>query len=98
MLLNHGAKIALGSDSYRKDTLPEALYLDSLQVMDRATLLNLWCTTTAETIFPKRKLGRLKGGYKASFLVLSANPMNDLSAVQKITMRVKQGIVLKPVS
>jgi len=50
--------------------------------------------TTAETIFPKRKIGRLQEGYEASFLVLSANPVNDFAAVEKIALRVKQGRVL----
>ncbi len=93
-LLKHGVKIALGSDSYRQDTLPETLYLNSLHAMDARTLLNLWCTSTVQTIFPQRKVGHLREGYEASFLVLSANPLEDFSAVEKITMRVKQGRIL----
>jgi Amidohydrolase family len=96
MLLKHNVKVALGSDSYRDDTVPEALYLHSLHVIDNRKLLNMWCTTTAETIFPNRKIGHLKDGYEASFLVLSTNPIDDFTSVERIALRVKQGQVLKP--
>jgi imidazolonepropionase-like amidohydrolase len=45
-------------------------------------------------IFPNRKIGELKEGYEASFLVLEGNPMEDFSKVKKIRMRVKQGVPL----
>ena len=95
MLLKHHVKVALGSDSYRDDTLSEALYLHSLGVLDNTTLLNMWCTTTAETIFPKRQIGLLKEGYEASFLVLQGNPIQEFDSVTRIKLRVKQGQVLK---
>jgi amidohydrolase family protein len=95
MLLKHHVKVALGSDSYRDDTLPEALYLHSLHVIDNATLLRMWCTTTAQTIFPHRKIGELKEGYEASFLVLESNPIENFDSVTLIRLRIKQGTVLK---
>jgi hypothetical protein len=49
--------IALGSDSYRQDTLREGQYIESLQVVPRATLLKMWTKTIAETIFPARHIG-----------------------------------------
>jgi imidazolonepropionase-like amidohydrolase len=49
---------------------------------------------TAETIFPTRRVGYLRNGYEASFLVLSGDPMKDFTIVQKIEMRVKQGQVV----
>jgi imidazolonepropionase-like amidohydrolase len=54
----------------------------------------MWCETTAETIFPKRKIGRLRDGYEASFLVLASNPLQEFDSTQKIEMRVKQGKIL----
>jgi len=95
MLLKHHVNLALGSDAYRSDTLPEALYVNSLHVMDNLTLLNLWSTATVETIFPGRKVGRLSEGYEASFLVLGSNPIVDFTAVEHITLAVKQGHVLE---
>jgi imidazolonepropionase-like amidohydrolase len=95
LLLKYHVKLALGSDGYRLDTVPEALYIDSLHVMSTLQLLNIWCTSTVETIFPGRKVGKLKDGYEASFLVLGANPIDNFSAVQQIRMEVKQGHILK---
>jgi Amidohydrolase family len=86
-----GVAIALGSDAYRGDTVAEALYIHRLGVFDNRTLLGLWCGTTARTIFPKRKIGALREGYEASFLVLDGNPLEDFTNVTKIRMRVKQG-------
>jgi hypothetical protein len=94
LLLKHRVKLALGSDAYRADTVPEALYIRSLRVMDIRRLLNVWCTTTAEAIFPQRRIGHLKEGYEASFLVLPRNPLDDFSAIEQITLEVKQGHVL----
>lgn len=94
VLKKHGVRIAIGSDSYRQTSLVEALNLHRLKVFDNLTLLKMWCETTAATIFPKRKIGHLKEGYEASFLVLGGNPIQDFRYVQRIEMRVKQGEIL----
>lgn len=94
ILLRHHVKLALGSDSYREDTLPEALYISTLQAMENRVLLNIWTSGTARTIFPGRKIGELREGYEASFLVLRENPIENFTAVQTITMAVKQGHML----
>jgi imidazolonepropionase-like amidohydrolase len=88
--------VAIGSDSYRQTSLAEALNLQKLGAFDNRTLLKMWCETTATTIFPKRKIGYLKNGYEASFLVLSDNPIQDFANVQKIEKRFKQGEFLLP--
>lgn len=87
---NHVA-IAIGSDSFRQTALPEALSLARLQTFDNLTLLKMWCETTAATIFPKRKLGYLKDGYEANFLVLTGNPLTDFANVKTIDLRFKRG-------
>jgi hypothetical protein len=91
LLREHGVRVALGSDSYRQTSLAEALNLSKLEVFDNLTLLKMWCETTASAIFPERKIGRLKNGYEASFLVLDGNPLQDFANVQKIDKRFKQG-------
>ena len=95
LLKKYKVRIALGSDSYRSDTVPEATYVESLHVFDSSSLLTIWCTTTAKTIFPSRKIGELKENYEASFVVLSGNPLQNFSAVQHVVYGVKQGHVLK---
>jgi predicted amidohydrolase YtcJ len=94
LLKKYRVKLAFGSDLYRGDTVPEALYIASLGVFDNRELLRIWCDQTARTIFPRRKIGELKEGYEASFLVLKENPLRNFAAIQGISLRVKQGRVL----
>ena len=94
LLNKYHVRLAMGSDSYRETSAPEAKFIASLKVFDHLTLLKMWCETTAETIFPKRKIGHLKDGYEASFLVLTADPLKDFANTGKIEMRVKQGELL----
>lgn len=94
VLHRHGARIAIGSDSFRQTSQPEALNLQRLGAFDNLTLLKLWCETTAWTIFPKRKIGHLKDGFEASLLALGRNPLQDFSNVQRIELRLKQGTLI----
>lgn len=94
LLKKHNVRVVIGSDSYRQTSLAEALNLQKLGAFDNRTLLKLWCENTAAAIFPNRKIGHLKNGYEANFLVLSGNPVEDFTNAQKIEMRVKQGEIL----
>lgn len=87
-----GVPIAIGSDlPYRDTSLEEAMLVHGLGVFTNAELLQMWTETTAQTIFPGRRIGRLDSGYEASFLVLGGNPLDDFEHVKKIEMRFKQG-------
>ena len=96
LLHKHHVSIAIGSDSFRETALAEALSLAKVQAFDNVTLLQMWCAATAATIFPKRKIGFLKNGYEANFLVLTGNPLTDFTNVKTIELRIKQGEVLQP--
>jgi len=98
MLKKHHVKIAVGSDSYRNTSVPEAMWLSSLGVLSNAELLRTWTETTAEAILPRRKIGKLAPGHEASLLVLSADPLADFSNVKSITLRMKQGQLLPATS
>lgn len=87
-------RLAIGSDEYRETSSIEARSLVELGVFDNLSLLKLWAEATPKAIFPRRKIGRLAAGYEASFLVLPSNPLQDFSATQNISMRVKQGTLL----
>ena len=93
-LHRRGVPIALGSDRFRSTSSAEAFALHRLGVFDDLTLLKMWCETTAATIIPWRKLGKLADGYEASFLVLDGDPLADFEHVRGITLRVKQGRIL----
>ena len=91
LLHRNGVRIAIGSDSFRQTSQPEALNLKRLGTFDNLTLLKMWCENTAGTIFPNRKIGYLREGFEASLLALAGNPLEDFSNIQRIELRVKQG-------
>lgn len=96
LLHEAGVKIALGSDVYGTTSVVEVMNLYHMKVFDNLTLLKMWCESTAETIFPKRKIGKLQDGHEASFLVLKGNPIENFENVKEITMRFKQGNLILP--
>ena len=96
LLKKYGVRMAVGSDNYTDTSLEEALYLKSLDVFDNRDLLKMWCTESAQTIFPQRKIGYLREGFEASFLVLSSDPVANFNSVIGIKMKFKQGRPLPP--
>jgi predicted amidohydrolase YtcJ len=56
-------------------------------------MLKIWAEDTPRTVFPNRKIGRLKEGYEASFLVLGSNPIDDFEQIKNIRLRFKQGFL-----
>jgi len=95
-LKKHGVRIAVGSDDYRNNSLPELFYLRSLGVFSNLELLRMMSVATPQAIFPRRQIGRLQPGYEASYLVLSGDPLTDFGSVRSIVMRVKQGQLIAP--
>ena len=83
--------IAIGSDDVEQTSLGEIRYLKDLGVFDNRTLLQMWAVNTVKTIFPRRKVSALREGYEGSFIALDGNPLEDLEAVTRIKLRVKQG-------
>lgn len=94
LLYQNGVKLAIGSD-HAMSPVEEIKALNELGIFDKKATLKLWCESTPATIFPKRKLGFLKAGYEASFLVLHGNPLLDWNSTQKIVLRIKQGTFIK---
>jgi imidazolonepropionase-like amidohydrolase len=100
LLRSYRIPILLGSDEFRASPVHEAEVVASLGVFSNRELLELWTHTTPQSLFPRRKIGKLADGYEASFLVLRTDPIADFSAIHSIALRVKQGRVLaepKPV-
>ena len=91
-----GVPILIGSDRYGSDSLHEADYLQSFNLWSNLEMLRMWSVETPQTIFPHRKIAELKPGFEASFLVLSANPLEHWPATHAITDRWKQGVHLLP--
>lgn len=95
-LLNKArAPIAFGSDRYGSTPVDDVFHIAGLGVFNNLELLKIWSEATPRTIFPARKIGKLRAGYEASFLVLEADPLVDFKAVKNIRWRFKQGFVLE---
>jgi imidazolonepropionase-like amidohydrolase len=90
-----GVHLALGSDVYADDSRGEAAYLHSLGVFTDAELLRLWAEDTPRAIFPGRQIGTLAPGAEASFLALACDPLVRFACTDSITLRVKDGQVLR---
>lgn len=89
-------KLAVGSDMYNDNSVNEFNFLYDLNIFSNQELLTMWTENATETIFPNRKIGKLKEGYEGSFLVLDKNPIKDISNInQSIVLRIKQGVILR---
>ena len=95
LMHENGVKIILGSDYYGKTVGVELWYLHDNKIFDNKTLLKIAVEDTPQAIFPNRKIGKLKSGYEASFLVIPNDPIKDFEQLKQIQFRFKQGILLK---
>lgn len=91
--INANIKITLGTDQNESTLSEEIADLVRIDAFSNEELLNILINTSKD-IFPGRKIGELKEGYEASFLVLKDNPLEDIRNINTIELRVKNGIVL----
>lgn len=94
VLRGAGVPLAVGSDSYRDDSVQEAAYLATLGVFTPLELLRMWSEATPRAIFPTRHVGCLTDGCEASVLVLAADPRADFANTRRIALRMKDGRLL----
>jgi imidazolonepropionase-like amidohydrolase len=94
LIKKYWVKINFGSDRYGSTPLEDVLYLQKQNVFTNLEMLKIWCEDTPANIFPNRRIGFLKEGYEASFLVLGSNPLTDFASVKNILLRFKQGFQL----
>lgn len=94
LLKQYRVKLAFGSDRYGRTPVDDVLYLQDLGVFRNLEMLKIWCENTPQSIFPNRKIGLLKAGYEASFLVLNGNPLKNFEQVKAIRFRFKQGEII----
>ena len=94
-LLRHGVRFAVGSDRFGQTARGEFDALRALGLWENLGLLKMWSETTARSIFPTRRIGRLEPGYEASFLVFDRDPIKDIEALRDIGFRVKQGCIMR---
>jgi imidazolonepropionase-like amidohydrolase len=98
-----GVAIAVGSDGISGERVfatarDEVRFIAAHGLADNLSILRMWSQEAPRTIFPKRRVGGLGAGYEASFLALGCDPLEDAACLARIAMRVKQGLVLPPMS
>jgi len=91
LLKKYGLKFGVGTDWVGKTSLVEAMYLKELGVFSNLELLKSLCEETPHDIFPQRKIGQLRPGFEASFIVLIGNPIESFDQVKSVRLRFKQG-------
>lgn len=97
MLRDAGVKIVVGTDRYEETATDEIESLALSGLFSELELLRMWAVDTPMSIFPDRKIGRLADGYEASLLVLDGNPLEDIDAIFRIRLGIKQGhVILTP--
>lgn len=94
LLKKYKVNIAFGSDSYGRTSVADVLYLNKIGIFSNLEALKVWTEETPRTIFPDRRIGKLRDGYEASFLVLNGNPLEDFAQVKNINFRFKQGTII----
>ena len=94
ILKKAGVNVVLGVDG-DPTVVDEALAAARLGVYSSPEILRMLTETTPRAVFPSRRIGRLADGYEASLLALDANPLDDLGALRRVSLRVKQGHVLQ---
>jgi len=87
-----GGILLTGSDRFNKTLTPEIDAFYGLNIFSNRELLKIISYDTPRTIFPKRKIGLLKDGYEASFLVLNENPLENFKAIKAIRSGYKKGL------
>jgi len=102
-LLDAGVRIAIGSDGISGERTfatarDEVRFIARNGLATNLEILRMWSVETPRTIFPQRRIGRLDPGYEANFLVLGGDPILELANLEKITLRVKRGLILPPMA
>lgn len=90
-----GAKMIIGSNSYSETARAGLIREANRDLFSSAELLRLATIYTPQTIFPDRAIGCLDAGCEASFITLGDNPLEDMSALERIGMRIKRGKTLE---
>ena len=93
-LKKHDVSFSIGSNQYGKTINEGIVALSKTKTFSNLELLTISTTETSRQIFPNRKIGKLKEGYEASFLVLTGNPISDFRNIESIDLIVKEGYVL----
>jgi hypothetical protein len=91
-----GVTLIVGTDGAPGDTPTEIDHLKATGVFSNIELLKMWSEITPQAIFPRRRIGQLREGFEASFVVLAKDPIEDIKSTKQLLSRVKNGSILNP--
>lgn len=94
-LFDAGVIVAIGSDDTQRSLRSELNYWFSLENFNHAYALLSMCEHSPKVIFPKRKVGKIKEGYEANFLVISDDPTINVLKTRVADFKVKNGNLFK---
>jgi imidazolonepropionase-like amidohydrolase len=102
-LSDAGVKIAFGTDSGIPTRFPGYFEHRELQLMVEAGLTPMQAIvaatgTSAEILGGAKTFGTLQAGRRADFLVLDANPLNDIHSTEKLSAVWQSGKIVPSVS
>ena len=98
-LYRKGVKIAVGTDAGNPFTFHGASLMEELKYMKEAGLTEkeiIYCAyiTSAEAVGLKDEIGQIKEGFRASLLLLSENPLDDINNFKNIDHLILRGKIL----
>ncbi len=93
-LKNNDLQLLIGSDKYGETLLHEILYLSKHNLLTPREILSTVTSHNAKAIFPGRKIGEIREGYEADFLVLSGNPLVDIENLKNVENVFKSGKIV----
>ena len=94
LLKKHKVTLLTGSDRFEGSVLDELNALAGTGLFRPADLINMSTSTTAQWMFPRRRVGCFDPGCEASFNVYEHNPVQDLARLSAPALVVKQGAVV----
>ncbi|MGQ0835689.1 MAG: MBL fold metallo-hydrolase [Gammaproteobacteria bacterium] len=94
LLLDARANVIIGTD-FSGSSVDETVHIHELTGADPVRLLRILTQQTPRAIFPNRRIGDFAPGSEANFLVLAANPLEDLANLRRIQRLVKNGAVIE---
>jgi imidazolonepropionase-like amidohydrolase len=87
--------LLVGSDRGEYNSIDEAVFLVNRGFMTKSEVLQSLTKTTVEKLFVHRKIGEHGNGFEATFVVLDANPLENINHIRTVKMVVKRGHTLK---
>jgi hypothetical protein len=98
LLREVGVPLLIGSDSGEGNSVDEAIALVEQGLMSTREAVHALAVATPRYFFPNRRIGELRAGAEATFVVLRANPNADIHNLRAPQMVVQRGVRLRPAS